>query len=91
MWKLLGGFLLSLAPSLVAKVMTILGFTIFSYLGITTFINSLISSSTGSYSAVNGVVHSFLNIAGFDQALSIVGSAVISRIGLLALKRFRLA
>ena len=91
MWAIIWRLILAVTPAVAAKVMTILGFTIFSYYGITTFINTMLSSSNNAYGSITGVTHVLLNIAGFDQSISIIGSAILSRVGLMAMKRFRIA
>ncbi len=93
MWKLLGSFLLSISPALAAKVMASLGITLFTYAGVTTFLNGFVDSANNSFdnlSLTNSVVFSLLSIAGFSQAVGIMSGALSARIGLLILKKWGL-
>jgi len=82
---------MSITPALASRVMAALGFAVFAYTGITTVLNNLLSDSSGAYSSLSSVPHAFLNMAGFDQSLSILGSALATRVSLMALKQMRLS
>jgi len=82
---------MSMTPALVSRVMAALGFAVFAYTGITTILNNFLADSSGAYSSLSSVPHALLNMAGFDQSLSILGSALSARVSLLALKHMKLS
>lgn len=90
MLQLLLAGLVAIGPAVVAKIMAVLGFAIFSYAGLNLLLNNYLDQMTSATGQIGGVVHALLNIAGFDQILTILGSAFLTRLSLLALKRIQM-
>lgn len=81
-------FLISIAPTLAAKVMTALGVGVVSYAALSGLSTAIISSVNASYGGIGDVPLAFLNLSGFGTAISIILSAITVRVSLTALKKF---
>lgn len=87
MWAGLASFLISIAGSLAARVMLALGIGTVSYLALNTVVQSLISNVTTAYSGVGGSTLQILNLCGFGAAISILASGLVTKAGLMAVKK----
>ncbi len=87
MWGTLGVFLVGLTGALVPRVLTALGLAFISYEAFTTLAESFVNHVQSSYSAINPAILSLLNMAGFGTAISIVSSALITRVSLQAVTK----
>jgi hypothetical protein len=83
----LGPFLLSIAGSLVARVLLSLGMGFVSYAVLTSLASTVTQAIQSSYYALPAVPLALLNLAGLGVALNIICSALITRAGLMAVKK----
>jgi hypothetical protein len=88
-WALLGPFLVSITGSIVARVLLALGMGVVSYAVLSTLASNFVSQMQSNYDALNGVVLTLLNMAGGGVSLGIIGSALITRASLMAIKKLR--
>lgn len=74
--------LLSWIPSIVIKVMGALGIGFAVYKGYDVLLNSLIDYVKGSWVGLPSDIASILALAGFNEAISIILSAITIRMGI---------
>ena len=87
----LAAFLLSITGTLAARVMLSLGIGIVSFAAITTLANTLISSMQTYYGDIPTTVLQLIGLGGIGDLLAMISSAVIVRLTLVNLKRFRIS
>lgn len=87
MWATLGTFLLGLTGSLVPRVLTALGLAFISYEAFSTLAESFINHVQASYNLINPAILQLINMAGFGTAISIISSALITRVSLQAVTK----
>lgn len=80
--------LIAIAPSLAARVMSSIGIGVISYASLTALTNTVISNVNSSYGLIGSVPLAFLNLSGFSTAITIITSAIVTRVTLTALKKF---
>ena len=84
----LAQFLLTIAGSLAARVLTALGFAIASYQGITTLADNAIKSAQSSFNLIPPEILAIMNIAGAGQVLGILAAAITTRASMNGFKKF---
>jgi hypothetical protein len=83
---LLAPLLIWVLASAVARVFVALGIALFTYSGIIALVQGFLDSATGFIGGLPASVLALIGIAGIDQALSIIGSALLTRAAINAAK-----
>ncbi len=86
----LSTWLLSIAGPMVKKVLTQLGIGIVGYAAVVTAVNAAIASARANWESVPAAIMQMLAIGGVNHFLGIVFGAIVARLSLMALKRFRI-
>ena len=87
MWGGLAAFIFSLCTPLVVRILAALGLGMVSYLGLNVLVTTLIDHVTSSYSGIGATTAQLLNLCGFGAAVSIIGSGLITKAGLMAVSK----
>jgi hypothetical protein len=74
--------------SVIAKLFVALGIGIFTYYGIYELIQQLLAQVQGLMGTLPAAVFQLLSLAGIPQALSIIGSAILTRASINAIQLF---
>lgn len=80
---------MALAGPMTLRVLAALGIGVVSYLSIQTFVNNAINQVLSSYAGIGEFPLALLNLAGANAYLTIVTSAIVARLSLVALKKLR--
>lgn len=88
MASLLFGVLTVWASSAIARLLIGGGITIVVASGIGATLGSLLDSATSELSALPSVAFNLIALAGFGDAVSIVGSAILTRAALITASNF---
>jgi len=83
---LLAPLLIWILSSAVAKVLVALGIGFMTYSGILALVETFLDQSTGFLSQLPVEILSLMHLAGVDQALSIIGGAMLTRAAIQAAK-----
>lgn len=86
----IGPFLMSIAGSLAARVMVSLGIGVVSYIGFNTLVTAVNDQVHSAYGSAYGIPLDLLNMAGAGQAIGILTGALVTRVSLMAIKKFRI-
>ena len=86
----LASFLIGIAGSLVARVFFSLGIAIVSYAALSTLFSGLISQMQSQYNSLPATTLQLANLGGMGHFLAMVSAAFITRVSLMALKKFRI-
>ena len=86
----IGTFLVSLAGPLARKVLTVLGFGLVSYAGMSTLLNTVLGYATSAWSGLPAETLAMLQLSGVHTSLAILSGAMVTRISLLQLKKLQL-
>lgn len=89
MWLKLGAFLLAMTESLTARVLLSLGMGLASFASLGVLAQGFVTAIQNQYGQVDGVILAFLNLSGFSSGLTIMGSSLLTRAGMMALKKLR--
>lgn len=76
---LLAPLLIWVLSSAVARIFVSLGIGLFTYVGILSLVRDFLDESRGFLSQLPVEILTILHIAGADQALSIIGGALLTR------------
>lgn len=76
---LLAPLLIWVLSSAIARIFVSLGIGLFTYVGILALVREFLDQSRGFLSQLSSEVLAILHIAGADQALSIIGGALLTR------------
>lgn len=87
----LAAFLFSITGTLAARAMLSLGIGIVSFAALTTLANALIVSMQAYYGDIPTTVLQLIGLGGIGDFLAMITSAVIVRLSLVNLKRFRIS
>jgi hypothetical protein len=79
--------MMGLTGSITARVMTTLGLGFINYEALKTIAEQLKTALLASYAAVDVDILNVLNLAGVGEYLNIVLAAIITKAGLMAIKR----
>jgi hypothetical protein len=74
--------------STVLSILSMIGFGFVTYEGFSSVIDNLVSVATSSWQGAGGNVMMILDMAGFTDALGYMLSAVTTKAGMAATKRF---
>jgi cellobiose-specific phosphotransferase system component IIC len=85
----LATFLIGIAGSLAARVFLALGISIVSYAALTTAVSGIITTLHTSYDAMPVTTLQLANLGGMGEFLAIITAAIVARVSLMVLKRFR--
>lgn len=83
---LLAPLLIWILSSAVAKILFSIGIGFMTYTGIQALVEDFLDASTGFLSQLPSEILSLLHIAGVDQAISIIGGALLTRAAIQAAK-----
>ncbi len=83
----LGAFLQAAAAPIVIRVLGVIGIGVLSFTGVSTFINTMLSLAQSHYSGITGFAASIVGLAGFGEALGILGGSLIAAAVLSSTKR----
>jgi hypothetical protein len=83
-------WLLSIAGSVAGRVLLALGMSIVSFAGLSTLVANVNGSIQDNYNSLPATTLQLANIGGLGDFLSIITSAFVTRVSLVALKKFRL-
>lgn len=86
----MGNFLLAITSSIVARVLLALGMGVVSYQALSSIAEIVVDNVNNTYNNLPAAVIDILDMAGFGASLSILGSALITRAGLMAIKKLRI-
>lgn len=89
MWMKLGAFLLAMTESITARVLLSVGMGFVSFASLSVLAQGFVTAIQNQYGQVDGVVLTLLNMAGFSTALNILGSSLLTRAGMMAVKKLR--
>lgn len=74
--------------SVIVKLFLALGIGLFTYYGLYELIQQLLSQVQAAMSSLPSAVFQLVSLAGIPQALSIIGSAVLTRASINAIQTF---
>ncbi len=74
--------------SVIVKLFLALGIGLFTYYGLYELIQQLLSQVQAAMSSLPSAVFQLVSLAGIPQALSIIGSAVLTRASINAIQMF---
>lgn len=74
--------------SVIAKVFIALGIGLFSYYGLYALVEQLLNQVSGLLNGLPAEVFQLISLAGIPEALSIIGSAVLTRAALNSVQVF---
>ena len=83
----LGAFLLSMCTPLVMRVLLALGLGSVSYLALNTLVSQLIVHVSANFNGIGSTSLNLLSMCGFGAAVSIIGSGLITKAGLMAMSK----
>jgi Protein of unknown function (DUF2523) len=83
-------FLIGAIGSLAVRVVLSLGLGIVSYAALTTYVSSAISSMQSQYNSIPATTLQLANLGGIGEFLAIITAAIVARVSLLLLKRFKI-
>lgn len=86
----LWAFLFSAIGSLAVRVVLSLGLGIVSYAALTTYVGNAISSMQAQYNSIPATTLQLANLGGIGEFLAIITAAIVARVSLLLLKRFKI-
>lgn len=88
---MMGKWLVGLAWPAISRILGALGIGTVTFLGLDALLSSAVSQAQASIQGLAPDVLALLSMAGFLQAFSITSGAMVTCLGLIALKRFRLS
>lgn len=83
---LLAPLLIWILSSALAKILFSIGIGFMTYTGIQALVEQFLDASTGFLSQLPSEILALLHIAGVDQAISIIGGALLTRAAIQAAK-----
>ena len=78
----LAAFLVSMVGPLVLRALTMLGFGIMTFTGVTAAVQGLIDMATSNWASIPSDVLALASIAGIPQCLGIICGAFVARTGM---------
>lgn len=82
MLKWIFNALKALFGDFIARALTGAGLALVSYGALATLLTTTLNSAASSFSGIGGDMLSVLNLGGLGQILSILGSAMLTRVGI---------
>lgn len=85
----LASFLISIAGSLAARVFIALGISAVTFTGLSAALTSLTNQLQSQYNGLPAATLQMAGLAGFGHFFAIMTSAMVARLAVVAVKRFR--
>ena len=83
-----GTFLAGAAAPLTRRVMSALGLGVVTIIGLHTLLTNMLQSMSSSVGSIGADLGALLALGGFLKAMSILAGALVTRVSMIALKRF---